>query len=64
MTISAGEGRATPWIADSLPFFTATPSFFIVDPAGYKGINCRFGMRGVTAAAHYDGQVRGKYDEE
>ena len=24
---------------------------------GYKGINCRFGMRGVTAAAHYDGQV-------
>ena len=51
------SGRATPWIADSLPFFTATPSFFIVDPAGYKGINCRFGMRGVTAATHYDGNV-------
>ena len=31
-------------------------NFFVVDPSGYHGINCRFGMRGVVAEAHYDGQ--------
>lgn len=56
MTISAGEGLQTPWIRNALPIFTdKEPSFFIVDPDGFMGINCRFGMRGVTAAAHYDG---------
>jgi hypothetical protein len=60
MTISAHEGMNTPWIRDSLPFFSdkrRNPSnFFIVDPTRYFGTNCRFGMRGVVAAAHYDGQ--------
>jgi len=60
LTINAGEGGHTPWISDALPFFSShlkgQQSFMIVDSEGYKGINCRFGMRGVTAAAHYDGQ--------
>lgn len=55
MTISATEGISTPWIKNSFPFFAPKESFFIVDPDGFKGINCRFGMRGVVAAAHYDG---------
>lgn len=55
MTISATEGISTPWIKNSFPFFAPKESFFIVDPDGFKGINCRFGMRGVIAAAHYDG---------
>jgi hypothetical protein len=33
-----------------MPFFAGERSFFIVDPAGFKGINCRFGMKGVVAA--------------
>ena len=56
MIFSATEGLQTSWIKDSLPFFTKSqPSFFIVDSHGFKGINCRFGMKGVNAAAHYDG---------
>lgn len=55
MTISATEGISTPWIKNSFPFFKAKESFFIVDPNGFKGINCRLGMKGVIAAAHYDG---------
>ena len=57
MTIGAGEGLATPWIREALPFFTDSrdDNFFIVDSDGFKGINCRFGMRGVVAEAHYDG---------
>ena len=53
---SAKEGFATSWIRDAMPFFTGERSFFVVDPAGFKGINCRFGMKGVVAAGahvHY-----------
>ena len=28
--------------------------FYLVDPTDQRGINCRFGMRGVVAASHYD----------
>jgi len=61
LTISAGEGGHTKWLVDALPMFTShlkgkESSFMIVDSDGYKGINCRYGMRGVTAAVHYDGQ--------
>lgn len=56
LTLSATEGRRLPWIANSLKCFdNKKPSFFIVDPRENKGINCRFGMKGVAAAAHYDG---------
>lgn len=53
--INAGEGYSLPWIREAFHFFTPDkPSFFVVDPEEFRGINCRFGMRGVTAAAHYD----------
>jgi hypothetical protein len=59
LTISAHEGGITPWIANTLPYFSDRKrdgdNFFIVDADGYHGINCRFGMRGVIAEAHFDG---------
>ena len=42
------------FLYDELPFFRPFPSFFVVDPGGQRGINCRFGMTGVLAEAHYD----------
>ncbi|KAJ1442294.1 hypothetical protein B484DRAFT_414835 [Ochromonadaceae sp. CCMP2298] len=54
-TISAGEGRKTPWLRKALPIFSPRKSLFIDDVGGFKGINCRFGSKGVVAAAHYDG---------
>ena len=62
LTISAGEGKSTPWITKALPFFDVAnfkPSSsshfsFIKDSETYHGINCRFGMRGVTSSAHFD----------
>mmetsp|Transcript_26518 Transcript_26518/g.26769 ORF Transcript_26518/g.26769 Transcript_26518/m.26769 type:complete len:387 (+) Transcript_26518:242-1402(+) len=56
MTLNAKQGGETGWIRESLSIFDPVPSFFIVDPSGHKGINCRFGMRGVVAANHYDGK--------
>lgn len=60
LEIDVAEGARTPWLVEVLPFFTShlqgRPSFMIVDPSGFKGVNCRYGMCGVTAAAHYDGQ--------
>lgn len=38
-----------------LPFFLPQKNFYIVDPKDTRGINCRFGMMGNTAAAHFDG---------
>lgn len=35
-------------------FSTPVNNFFIPDVSQNKGIQCRFGMRGVIAAAHYD----------
>lgn len=54
-TLSAGEGYSLPWLREALPMFKPEPSLFIVDPSGFRGINCRFGMKGVIATAHYDG---------
>ena len=46
------------FVHDQLPFFDPRQrehsAFYIVDPADQRGINCRFGMRGVTAANHFD----------
>jgi hypothetical protein len=56
MTLSAGEGKRTTWIREGLPFFDPDDKYFVIDKTGYIGINCRFGMRGVIAAAHYDGK--------
>lgn len=35
-------------------FSTEKPNFFITNPAANKGIQCRFGMRGIIPACHYD----------
>eukprot|EP00730_Choanoeca_flexa_P007444 TRINITY_DN12335_c0_g10_i2.p1 TRINITY_DN12335_c0_g10~~TRINITY_DN12335_c0_g10_i2.p1 ORF type:complete len:756 (+),score=107.02 TRINITY_DN12335_c0_g10_i2:69-2336(+) len=43
------------WIADDIYDFQPKRSFFIVEPHQNRGINCRFGARGIIAEAHYDG---------
>jgi hypothetical protein len=48
----------TKWsmIAKDLPSFSDTdPNFISFNPNSRKGIQCRFGERGVVAATHYDG---------
>jgi hypothetical protein len=45
------------FLYDELPFLDPRrpeSEFYIVDPKQQRGINCRFGMRGVTAANHFD----------
>jgi len=55
LTISAGMGGVLNWVVDSLRFFRDDHDFFRVNyPEPFHGINCRFGMRGVVQAAHYD----------
>ena len=40
---------------NELPIFEPSQAgFFMVDPAKARGINCRFGMKGVIAEAHFD----------
>ena len=52
--VISNQGYQIGWIRNALPFFSKKQSFFIVDPKGFRGINCRFGMKGVIAAAHFD----------
>jgi hypothetical protein len=48
------EGR-NGFLYDELPFFTPNESsFFMVDPSDQRGINCRFGSKGIIAELHYD----------
>lgn len=43
------------FLYDELPIFLAKPNnFFMVEPEEERGINCRFGMKGVIAETHYD----------
>ncbi|KAG7342940.1 cupin-like domain containing protein [Nitzschia inconspicua] len=43
------------FISRDLPSFSSpTETFFLFEPQQQKGIQCRFGERGVTAATHYD----------
>lgn len=41
---------------EELPFFDPSkgPSLTMIHPNEHRGINCRFGMKGVTAESHYD----------
>lgn len=43
---------------DDMPFFdprkAESSNFYLVDPTDQRGINCRFGMRGVIAESHCD----------
>ena len=58
----AGDGPSArghhSFIYDEVSIFDPTkPSeskFYMVEPKEQRGINCRFGMRGVTAANHFD----------
>jgi len=44
------------FVSRDLPSFSnPKPTFFGFNPPEQKGIQCRFGERGVTAATHYDG---------
>ena len=44
------------FVSRDLPSFSnPEPTFFGFNPPMQKGIQCRFGERGVTAATHYDG---------
>lgn len=47
-------GELHSFLYNELPFFQPSPSFFMVEPSHERGINCRFGMTGVLAEAHYD----------
>lgn len=40
---------------DLVVFRSDSPNLFIPTPQHNKGIQCRFGMRGVIAEVHYDG---------
>ena len=43
------------FISRDLPSFSSpTETFFVFEPESQKGIQCRFGERGVVAATHYD----------
>ncbi|EGD76785.1 hypothetical protein PTSG_08136 [Salpingoeca rosetta] len=43
------------WIREDFPEWVPQHNFFLVDPSQNRGINCRFGARGIIAEAHYDG---------
>jgi hypothetical protein len=48
--------RHWTFVSRDLPSFSSPkPTFFGFNPKEQKGIQCRFGERGVTAATHYDG---------
>uniref|UniRef100_A0A7S3PYN6 JmjC domain-containing protein n=1 Tax=Chaetoceros debilis TaxID=122233 RepID=A0A7S3PYN6_9STRA len=52
----AAEAHAGDIMFEELPFFkSSSKSLYMVDPKDARGINCRFGMMGNTAAAHFDG---------
>jgi ribosomal protein L16 Arg81 hydroxylase len=43
-------------VYEELPFFDPTlgESMTMIDPTQHRGINCRFGMKGVIAETHFD----------
>jgi len=50
-----GADKNYPFITEGLPFFrSGQDNFFVFNFDENKGIQCRFGERGVTAATHYD----------
>ena len=55
MSSSPPNDHGTSFISRDLPMFsTPKNNFFITNVAANKGIQCRFGMRGVIAESHYD----------
>mmetsp|Transcript_1288 Transcript_1288/g.1983 ORF Transcript_1288/g.1983 Transcript_1288/m.1983 type:complete len:495 (+) Transcript_1288:176-1660(+) len=49
------KGGTGHFMFKELPFFLPNKNLYIVDEKDTRGINCRFGMAGNTAAAHFDG---------
>jgi hypothetical protein len=49
-----GKGTEGSFVFEELPFFKPQKNFYIVDETKTKGINCRFGMNGNIAEAHFD----------
>jgi hypothetical protein len=49
------EKHSSDYLFDELPFFQPKQSLYLVEQDGRWGINCRFGMKGVVAASHFDG---------
>jgi hypothetical protein len=49
------EKHSSDFLFDELPFFQPKQSLYIVEQDENWGINCRFGMKGVVAASHFDG---------
>lgn len=55
LTVGTSSRHEDAFFARDLPMFnTGENNFFITDIHNNKGIQCRFGMRGVIAEAHYD----------
>lgn len=61
----AGNAKHVPYLADELPFYAQTKtSLYIKEPlsemrsgkSSSKALNCRFGMKGVMATNHFDGE--------
>ena len=49
------KGGTSHFMFKELPFFLPEENFYIVEEEDTRGINCRFGMMGNTAATHFDG---------
>lgn len=56
MNVGPEERHSKHFIVRDLPFFSSGKrNFFVADTALNDGIECRFGMQGVTIEAHADG---------
>jgi hypothetical protein len=49
-----GAPHQNSYLYDELPMFQEKENVFMVDPSQARGINCRFGMKGVIAESHFD----------
>eukprot|EP00814_Leptocylindrus_danicus_P004170 CAMPEP_0116005442 /NCGR_PEP_ID=MMETSP0321-20121206/1167_1 /TAXON_ID=163516 /ORGANISM="Leptocylindrus danicus var. danicus, Strain B650" /LENGTH=502 /DNA_ID=CAMNT_0003473869 /DNA_START=34 /DNA_END=1539 /DNA_ORIENTATION=+ len=47
-------GKSNVFLFDELAFFQSDKNLYLVSPDEERGINCRFGMKGVIAENHYD----------
>ena len=55
MTNAPPKDNGRTFVSRDLPSFSSSESnFFLKNPKANKGIQCRFGMRGIIAEAHYD----------
>jgi len=52
--VSAKDKKENDIMFQEMPFFKSKTNFYIVDKEDTRGINCRFGMKGNIAEAHYD----------